>query len=120
MNPNRKCGMCDIAGVLQPDLADLMAILPKAEWVQGDLSGLVGCEYLGIEQDTLDAAMTKLHDAADGCPACMMAALRQKGIPVPMAMDYKQIYDDFWGAYNEAQYVAEVESEYQYARWGGR
>ena len=118
MNPNRKCGMCDIVGEEQKDLTYLMDILPAPEWIEGELVDLV-LETLRNESD-IQAVIPDLRDAANGCPACMMAALRQKGIPVPMAMDYKKERDEFWGAYNEAQYVAEVESAYQYARWGGR
>jgi len=36
----------------------------------------------------VNAALPKLREISGNCPACIMAALRQKGIPVPMATDF--------------------------------
>jgi hypothetical protein len=49
-NPNRKCGMCGNVGI----------------------EGFV--EVLGIGDD---AGVEKLREAANGCPACMLAGIRQ-------------------------------------------
>lgn len=90
MNPARECRVCKLLendvpeGFERKTLAELMAILPTMiEWS-------LGPEYRAFEQSVTDA-VALLRVATGGCPACMMAALRQKGIPVPMAegFDFK-------------------------------
>ena len=103
MNPNRKCGMCALVDEPQPDLAELIALLPTASWEQESEDN--GFQTLSYDfHDALDGAMVKLKEAANGCPACMLAALRQTGIPVPMAMDYDSLRSTFWEEYNNAQH----------------
>lgn len=57
-NPDRECGMCSIAGLLQSPIKKLIAALG------------VGDE-IGVEN---------LRQCANGCPACMLAAIRQSGL----------------------------------------
>ena len=115
MNPNRECRMCALVDEPQPDLAELIALLPTASWEQeSEDNGLLSYDF----HDALDGAMVKLKEAANGCPACMLAALRQTGIPVPMAMDYDSLRSTFWEEYNNTQH--NVIDPYYRAREGGR
>lgn len=96
MNPARTCRVCALKQVCGDDggapLTDLMALLPDymdAEW--DHLTGRETNRYQAFLDD-LVIATHSLRGASDGCPACMMAALRQKGIPVPMieGFDFKR------------------------------
>lgn len=87
-NPNRVCGMCELDGdVIQKPIAELSAALESG----------------GIEG---------LRTAAEGCPACMLAAIRQSGInkvsedpevPCPdvLFFDFKEECKTWWERYNE-------------------
>ncbi len=99
MNPNRYCGICPIIGNPQPDLKDLIQILPdpKAFAKEDEYEH----EYLGIElTGAVNAVWYALETEAGECPACIMAALRQGGIPVPMATKFnykervKELFDE--------------------------
>jgi hypothetical protein len=89
MNPARSCRTCRlIDGGNGPDaegLRALVAILPS-----GPTPGW-GEEFVAF-MATVDAAIPKLREAAGGCPACMLAAIRQAGIPVPAieGFDFKK------------------------------
>jgi hypothetical protein len=101
MNPNRYCGMCAYAGNVQPDLKDLIALLPKIDHYSP--SDAVVDTYSDLWVD-LDEAFEKLQKAApDGCPACILAALRQANIPVHMApnWDFEQACKDFLEEYKQ-------------------
>lgn len=78
LNPERHCGMCDIACKAQPSMADLLASLPLRptdKW-----------------PDLTDEQQQALRAAADDCPACIMAALRQSGWAVACmtSFDFKK------------------------------
>ena len=103
MNPDRKCGMCALVDEPQPDLAELIALLPTASWEQESEDN--GFQTLSYDfHDELTGAVVRLREAANNCPACIMAAVRQSGIPVPMAMDYDAIRTTFWTEYNESKH----------------
>lgn len=90
MNPDRKCGFCHLLDHVQPDIADLLAVLPNP--TDHETSGFVndGFAYRGYRL-TLNAAITealpRLRELTGNCPACILAALRQKGIP-PIVSDF--------------------------------
>lgn len=89
MNPARACRTCRlIDGGNGPDaegLRALVAILPPGP-----------VPAFGDELDdyliTVDTALPKLRETAGDCPACMLAAIRQAGIPVPAihGFDFKK------------------------------
>ena len=60
--------------------------------------------YRGLEE-AVDAVLPKLREACNNCPACIMAALRQKGIPVPVAKNFhfKKECQSIWSDFNDAQ-----------------
>lgn len=57
-NPDRECGKCKIAGLNTKPVEELVEILGN-----GDTKNV-----------------EKLRDATSGCPACMLAAIRQSGL----------------------------------------
>jgi hypothetical protein len=94
MNPARSCRVCALLnGGHGLDMGELLAILPDptAYLAQGYYDCNCGgehradCtnEYTKLDR-ALKEAMPKLREAVDNCPACILAALRQKKIPVPM------------------------------------
>ena len=103
MNPNRECRMCDASqraygDAVQQPIADLIAAL-------------------GDGQKT---GMAALRELASSCPACILAAIRQSGLPEAedarqregtygsngdidgtwMAFNFKKEADGFWSDYN--------------------
>lgn len=95
MNPNRVCGMCKMTGRKQPSMVELLESLP-------DVATLTRHHEYGDNIAELDVETVKrLRHVADNCPACIMAALRQKKIPVCKAADFdftkecKSIWSDF-------------------------
>lgn len=63
-NPNRVCGMCRMAGLTQKPVS-VLAIL-----VESDEQGEPCSEY----------DLGKLREGTQGCPACMLAALRKADV----------------------------------------
>jgi len=85
MNPNRECRVCKMVDSAQHSLASLIALLPvpvlhNNEW------GVT--EFQPGFEDAVMAAIPSLRKEADNCPACIMAALRQAKIPVPIAREF--------------------------------
>lgn len=118
-NLNRVCGMCKIIEQDQPKLSDMLAILPdpksfKEMWGdEGQFETLNDTRLLAI----LTEVFPKLRDIAGECPACIMAALRQKGIPVPLArslFDYTKECQSFWSDLNGREYESAERSACYY------
>lgn len=88
MNPNRVCGMCAMMGdIEQPDLAELKALLPiPKDYLHTDDMGSWYNSGLDAE---IEKAMPTLREKTENCPACIMAALRQNGIPIGMVNSFK-------------------------------
>jgi len=72
--------MCDIADACT-DTKELVNLVQTFQ-SEGD----VICE---------DGAMDKLHDKADSCPACILAALRQSGLFLP-EFNFKDAVNAMW------------------------
>ena len=97
MNPNRKCGMCATMAEEQPNMEDLLAILPDPaqSWIEDEF----GKSYR--PPPSLNEAIDKLRGVANNCPACILAALRQKGIPVPATeFNFTKECKSFWSDIN--------------------
>jgi hypothetical protein len=77
--------MCNLTGNKQINIKEMLAVLPDPEAYLQAYS-LSKC-YLNLEP-AVEKAMPKLRELTDNCPACIMAALRQKGIPVPCAESF--------------------------------
>jgi hypothetical protein len=115
MNPNRSCRMCENAEIDSKPLDVLMALLPnpkdfeRTERVEigffgdGNYSDLL--VYTGLEKVVAEV-MDKLWDAAGSCPACVLAALRQKGLTAHIGDDtfnYKKSVKEFWDETNSGR-----------------
>lgn len=118
LNPARECRMCKMmkdgwdSDFKQATLPELIAILPPPDMVANENGGI---EYHYTYQAKLDAAIPLLRKAAGGCPACMMAALRQAKIHVPMAtgFDFTRECKEIWSGINEdRQYRQSVYEHY--------
>ena len=105
MNPHRECRVCKMVdegrdvGFERISVADMVALLPsKDALIKHDQHGAGG--YFADDQGLLKASLPALRKAAGGCPACILSALRQSKIPVPLAEDFnfsmemKQIWSD--------------------------
>lgn len=98
LNPARECGICTfINGGMQVSTAELLALLPDPKaFVRHQVEDF-GHEVGVVEWDEMNnsalreavhAVLPKLRELTDDCPACILAALRQKGIPVPLVEDF--------------------------------
>ena len=101
LNPNRECGMCELRGESPYKMSDLLNCLPDPEpfkWI--DEYGF--CSYPGLNK-SVEEAMPALRRLVGECPACIMAALRQKGIPVPVveSFNYKKECEIWLSGANE-------------------
>ncbi len=104
LNPNRECGMCQIEECDQPKISVLLECLPEPKPYEIiDEYGYV-C-YPGFDKAT-ELAMPELRRLTGGCPACILSALRQKGIPVPMveSFNYKNESENWLSALNDLNY----------------
>jgi len=85
----------------QAPIADLLALLPDPEefpiYIQTGTD-----DYL---QAAANQVLPKLRKLSGNCPACIMAALRQKGIPVPMVtgFNFSEEMKDIWNDINNAK-----------------
>jgi hypothetical protein len=98
LNPDRVCGVCAFcSGDDQAKMSDLLAILPKADPARikwPDMKcGMDGeCTQESIEKEDavkayraelreqVLAVWKALEEAANDCPACILAAIRQAGV----------------------------------------
>ena len=87
LNPERICGMCAFAAIEQRPMTDIRACLPnRADYEpEPDVYGFI--VYTDLEK-AIAVSLEDLRKLTDGCPACIMAALRQQGIPIPAARDF--------------------------------
>ncbi|MCP4544763.1 MAG: hypothetical protein GY832_47295 [Chloroflexi bacterium] len=107
MNPARECRMCTIIerhgdGAHAFSIDELKAFLPEP--VEDTRNGMEGSDiYLNTKE--INIGIKQLSEAVSHCPACVLAAIRQKGIMVPATrFNYKSEIDDFWGDYNDDIY----------------
>jgi len=102
LNPNRRCGMCDISDRYQEPIEKLITIVKKHVHIfkKEDEYGAMSIGIVGDCKTMLE----ELANETEHCPACMMAAIRQAGIPVPATgFDYKDAHKEFWLAHNDSQ-----------------
>lgn len=99
LNPERSCRVCSLLGGSHGlPVSDLVALLPDSKPYHAS-TACNDNEHRELHA-ALEIAMPVLREAVAGCPACIMAALRQANIPVPMADNFdfkaemKSIFDD--------------------------
>jgi len=100
-NPKRTCGFCEIVGFdnnsvkLKKIVADG---LKRIEKVFSESHFL-----LHDKADEISEQIIKdLHAESGGCPACMLAAIRQTKDNEFLSFDYKKTKDEFWADHNES------------------
>lgn len=94
MNPERACRMCERAGEAPTPIKELLAMLPEPHIGEG-------FHYPLINIEEIDRAIETVHEKTE-CPACTLAAIRQKGIMVPMTkFNYRAACNDFWAEWQE-------------------
>ena len=86
MNPDRVCGVCGIVEATQRPIQELIALLPNHLNFQCYGEGHEG--YDAALTITANKKLPRLREAANDCPACILAAIRQAHIPVPMVSDF--------------------------------
>jgi hypothetical protein len=113
LNPDRVCKHCAKLGNKTVPMANLLALLPDpAQFVIHHPAepGEFGYDAYDAPDDealnsAVGAALPKLRELIDNCPTCILAALRQKGIPVPAidGFNYSEELKEFWAGYNDSR-----------------
>lgn len=95
-NPKRECKMCVLGGMDQKPVADLIAALrrdiDRHEEETKDLS---------LERQLASIQPEELRLESDGCPACMLAAIRQTTPRPPVNFEYLEEVKSFMNGVNE-------------------
>lgn len=104
LNPSRHCGFCDILENGQPtNMNEAMTLLPTPD----DFLVKDGyLEYYSNEfTEKAEAAMSKVRELLNDCPACILSVIRRKGIPVPSikSFDFQKESESAWAEFNENQ-----------------
>lgn len=98
LNPGRSCRLCVITnGGSAATMDELLAVLPDPTAYNDDGGWEAHDELL----KNTEAAMPALRELTQNCPACIMAALRCKKIPVPMVESFK-FKEEFASALSQA------------------
>jgi len=107
-NPNRVCRMCKMLGKAQIPMKELLELLPEHNPQDFVFR-------FGAENEPIEAGIKKLREVTEDCPACILAALRQRGIPVPAtSFDFKKECEAAWADFNSKQWGKEQEPEWRY------
>lgn len=106
LNPLRECGMCAFMGFKQPDLQTLVGMLPNPEPMQREDEG--GWKHWTGLEEAVEAVMPNL-EMHTKCPACILAAIRQRGIPASEITSFK--FKDNMKALLAAKNAEEYEKE---------
>lgn len=99
MNPNRKCGMCAMMDLDQPNLTSMIALLPNPD--QYEKKERYWSGFGNDFKKVVEEIMPKLREKTNDCPACILAALRQAKIPVRLVESFsffeecKKTWEDF-------------------------
>lgn len=102
LNPKRICRVCKMAQGVQQPIETLISILPTLSDDEKSAFGPLG----GMASVKVNAALVRLREVCSDCPACIMAALRQSKIPVPIATDFNWTTEmkAVWDTINNLQY----------------
>lgn len=88
LNPCRVCRMCELSQGEQKPMAELLALLPELQ-TEPEISSEDGHAYFHPDQTgDVNDALKALRKATGNCPVCILAALRQKKLPVYAATDF--------------------------------
>jgi len=102
------CAMMD--DIVQVPMSELLAILPDVTdcWIEEEWGRSFS------PPDALKEAFENHRTKVENCPACLLAALRQKGIPVGAveSFNFKKECDSWWGQFSEQQWEKSRASYY--------
>jgi len=97
-NPDRVCGMCEMVDEEQKPMPELLAVMP-------DYTGVNVCGVIDEAipyRRAVAVAMVRLSKLTL-CPACTLAALRQRGCAGFSDYDFKSERDKVLSDWNEIQ-----------------
>lgn len=103
-NPNRTCRMCAALEQKQPPLSALISLLPDPDAYIDNRTDAEVWEgaLLSPFDKALKEALSLLRTRAGNCPACVLAALRQAKIPLPLSdFDFEAECKAIWEQANE-------------------
>ena len=103
-NPNRICGMCNVLQVTQKSIEELKKELRR---IVKKFSSLPFSESILMDMATNEKAVDEFREFTNGCPACMLAAIRQIEEEPILSLDFKKECKDFWSDINERDYQEE-------------
>ena len=105
LNPHRICRVCQMdhgdwaqKEKRQSPLITLIELLPDPNLYHRDDE--IATWFTSGLTDAVNKVLPKIRELSSNCPACILAAIRQKGIPVPMVTDFsftkemKEIWDE--------------------------
>lgn len=105
MNPRRRCGVCGLLEEAQVPLEPLVQVFRKSP--AGQLDGPAGSYRYFSDAMAAESndALADVRVAANNCPACILAAIRQAGIPVRSVTDFDwtKEMEAVWKEFNESQ-----------------
>ena len=108
LNPNRYCGICGFLEQTQCDIAEVKKLLPNPDDFSIDESDEFGTRtYFNSDRltEAMEELMPDLRRETNECPACMLAVLRQGGIPVDFAkgFNFTEECKSAWKEFNSRQ-----------------
>lgn len=108
LNPDRECRVCNLKDNHGAPLAKLMEMLPDTAAYHAPEDRPYTCKedtehYMLVA--AMEAIMPAFRAAAENCPACMMAAMRLKKVPVPIVegFDFKAEMKVIFDAVNDSR-----------------
>jgi len=108
-NPNRACGVC--SKLLKEPQPDLARMLDTVNQYKGKIFEVIldddSIEFLWGREDCEKEVLEKLRDITD-CPACILSALRQSGVPFLFpSFKFKEELGEIWAQirYDEFEWV---------------
>lgn len=109
LNPQRVCGMCSFAEFAPKPLAELVALLPDPEHYEKHNDEFDYDYYDGLDE-AVELIWDDFKGAADDCPACMLAAIRQAGVSDGFLnshlFDYKKAVGEIFATHDDAEMIA--------------
>jgi hypothetical protein len=106
LNPHRKCGMCKLMDKEQPPMAFLLTVVNAFNIREEEITGPGINGNITWKEWVIPKSFTEdLERAAEGCPACMLAAIRQSKIPVGCVtgFSFTDMCKSVWADYNDAR-----------------
>lgn len=111
LNPKRQCKMCGlIEGGNGSELPEMLALLPDpAQFMQVIPADQWSKERVILDDEKIKpliaAVLPAMRELCQDCPVCLLAAFRQKKIPVPLVdgFNYKEEMKSMFGDINDAK-----------------